>query len=171
MNIAKSFVFPEIDAAWQKDWLEQIEVIKLSGRMLGLALDWPSVWLGNWSQCDVRRTVSVIYTAMKTLISVRVLHVKAWNYLNAINNSVSFCACSFYVLKVRFHSIKTILKPNGNCGIYISIRMFWQKLLRVETFAILLPFLWKFLPQVYDTFLRRILHLPGRQKLTLCDLS
>ena len=39
----RQFVFPEIDAAWRKNQLEQIEEIKSSGRMLELALD---------GQCD-----------------------------------------------------------------------------------------------------------------------
>ena len=57
-------VFPEIDAAWRKTQLQQIEEIKSSGRMLELALD---------GQCDspghnaTYNTVSTIDTATKQI--------------------------------------------------------------------------------------------------------
>ena len=91
----RQFVFPEIDAAWRKNQLEQIEEIKSSGRMLELALD---------GQCDspghnaTYNTVSAIDTTTNKLISFRVVHVKVCNYLNETTHYVSFCV--FCVLKV-----------------------------------------------------------------------
>ena len=115
-------VFPEIDAAWRKNQLQQIEEIKSSGRMLELALD---------GQCDspghnaTYNTVSTIDTATNKLINFRVVQVKVFNCLNETTHYVSFCDFCILRDQSQCHNIKTTLKPNGNCDIYIDTQMFW----------------------------------------------
>ena len=111
------FVFPVIDDGWRKNQLKQIEEIKSSGRMLELALD---------GQCDssghnaMFNTVSVINTVTNKLISFRVVQVKVCNYLNETTHYVSFCNFCVLLAQRQCHNIKTTMKPNGNCDIYIE---------------------------------------------------
>ena len=131
--------------------------------MLKLAFD---------GQCDspghnaMYNTVSAIDTATNKLINFKIIHVKVCNYFNETTHYVRFCDFSILRAQSQCHNIKTTLTPNGSCDSYIDIRMFWQKLLLAETFAIFLIFFLfrhKSLPQVYSTFLRGIVNLPGRQ--------
>ena len=115
-------MFPEIDAAWQKNQLEQIEEIKSFDRMLKLALD---------GQCDspghnaTYNTISAIDTATNKLINFRVVHVKVSKYLNETTHHVSFCDFCILHAQSQCHNIKTTLKPNRCCDIYIDTCMFW----------------------------------------------
>ena len=92
--------------------------------MLELALD---------GQCDspghnaTYSTVSAIDTATNKLINFRVVHVKVCKYLNETTHYVSFC--DFYILRAQSqcHNIKTTLKSNRSCDIYIDTCMFWEK--------------------------------------------
>ena len=69
----KQFAFPEIDAAWRKNQVQQIEEIKKFGRVLELAVD---------GQCDspghsaTYNTVSAIDAETNKVINFRVVHVK-----------------------------------------------------------------------------------------------
>ena len=89
--------------------------------MLELALD---------GKCDsagysaTHNTVSAIDTETNKLINFRVVHVKVCNYLNETTHYVSFCAFCILRAQSQCH-LKTTLKPNGNCDIYVDIRMFW----------------------------------------------
>ena len=68
----KQFVFPEIDAAWRKNQVKQIEEIKKCGRVLELAVD---------GQCDSPghsakyNAVSAIDAETNKVINFRVVHV------------------------------------------------------------------------------------------------
>ena len=93
-------------------------------------------------QVKIPRTIlSAIDTATNKLIGFKVVHVKFWNYLNEATHYVSFCEFCILRAQCQCHNIKTTVKPNGNCDIYIDIRMPWQKLLQTETFAIFVIFL------------------------------
>ena len=69
----KHLVFPEIDASWRKNQVQQIEEIKKCGRVLELAVD---------GQCDSPghsakyHTVSAIDDETNKVINFRVIHVK-----------------------------------------------------------------------------------------------
>ena len=71
-----------------------------------------------------RTTLSAIDTAKNKLIVFKVVHVMGWNYLNKATHCISFCALCILRAQCQCHNIKTALKPNGNCDIYIDIRMF-----------------------------------------------
>ena len=103
----RQLVFPEIDAARQKNQLEQIEEIKPSVRMLELALD---------GQCDspgckvTYNTVSATDTATNKLIIFRVVYVKVWNYVYETTHYV--CAFCFLHAQYQFHDISLIASKN-----------------------------------------------------------
>ena len=141
----RQYVFPEINAAWRKNQLEQIEEIKSSGLMLELALDGQCHSQGYNLTCD---TVSAKDTATNKLINFRVVHVKLCNYLNETTHYVSFCDFCILRTQSQYHNTKTTLKPNRNCDIYLR-----------HTNVL----------QVYYTFLRGIVHLNGRQNFMWCN--
>ena len=120
----RQYVFPEIDAAWRKNQLEQIEEIKSSCRLLELALD---------GQCDspshngTYNIVSAIVTATNKLIKFRVAYVNVCNYLNETTHYVNFCDFRILHAQSQCHNIKTTLKPTKNCDIDIDTCMFWKK--------------------------------------------
>ena len=72
-ELRKQFVFPEIDAEWRKNQVQQIEEIKKCGRVLELAVD---------GQCDSPghsakyNAVSAIDAETNKVINFRVVHVK-----------------------------------------------------------------------------------------------
>ena len=92
----RQFVFPEMDAAWRKNQLEQKEEIKSSGRMLEFALD---------GQCDspghnaMYNIVSAKGTATNKLINFRVVHAKVCIYLNEPTHYIS--CCDFCILRAQ----------------------------------------------------------------------
>ena len=96
----RQYVFPEIDAPWRKNQLEQIEEIKSSCRMLELALD---------GQCDspshngTYNIVSAIDTTTSKLIKLKVVYVKVCNYLNETTHYVNFC--DFCILRAQSSAI------------------------------------------------------------------
>ena len=71
-----------------------------------------------------RTTLSALDTAKDRLIGFKVVHVKVWNYLNEATHYISFCVFCILRAQCQCHKIKTTVKPNGNCDIYIDIRMF-----------------------------------------------
>ena len=72
MNIANS-LFPEIDAAWRKNQVQQIEEIKKCGRVLELAVDGQCDSPGHSTTYD---TVPAIDAKTNKVINFSVVHVK-----------------------------------------------------------------------------------------------
>ena len=72
-ELRKQFVFPEIDAEWRKNQVQQIEEIKKCGRVLELTVD---------GQCDspghstIYNTVPAIDAETNKVINFSVVHVK-----------------------------------------------------------------------------------------------
>ena len=157
----RQFLFPEIDAAWQKNQqIVQIQEIKSSGRKLQLA--WWSVCFSR-SQCDVQHCFSNRH-CNKQVDQFQGCLREGLELFKSNYSLRQFLWFLYFACSKHSRNIKTILKSNGTCDIYVDIPMFWQKLLLAKNFAIFLTFFPLFPSRkcLYNTFLRGIAHLRGR---------